>query len=104
MRRGTVGGDGVRPAVGSRAVTGQAAAVAARVTMLRFVCRDRAALVTGDDLVRERTAATLLGWSPKTLRNDRAGAKRVAFVKRGRAVLYDLHELARWMEANSEAG
>lgn len=81
-----------------------AAEIGAQVSLLKASCRAASAKVTGDDMVREPTAARLLQLEPKTLRNDRSGMKRWPYVKRGRLVFYRLQDVARWMLENNLEG
>ncbi len=82
-----------------RAITD--AEVHARILALRSLCAASRLKVTADDLVRENVAARFLGYEPKTLRNDRSGARRWPYVQRGRLVFYRLADLAIWMVENS---
>ncbi|QZP08191.1 hypothetical protein [Caenibius sp. WL] len=76
--------------------------VQAQIIALKSVCREIGAKVTGDDMVRQPTAARLLGFAQKTLSNDRAGQRRWRVVKRGRTVFYPLADLAQWLVENAK--
>lgn len=58
---------------------------------------------TDERLIDEREAAAFLGLSTCTLRNDRLSARRIPFVKIGRAVRYRPSRLREFVE-QSELG
>lgn len=89
----------VRAAVMS---SGARAEIDAQEFALLASCRSWGAPLTGDGMVREATAARVLGVAAKTLRNDRSGARRWPFVKRGGAVFYRVRDLAVWLLENND--
>jgi hypothetical protein len=54
----------------------------------------------GLELVDERRAAAILGWSTSTLQKDRGQRRRIAYVKLGSRVMYRLSDLRDYVEAN----
>jgi hypothetical protein len=66
---------------------------------LRFTCVERGIWVSPDHRVRERDAADLMGYRPKTLRNLRAlnDPKLPEFEIRAGRALYSLAAIAEWM-------
>lgn len=56
-------------------------------------------------LVDERTAAKFLSLSVQTLRNDRAraGKRRFPYIKLGKAIRYDLNDLAQIVDQSRVA-
>ncbi|MEJ0068333.1 MAG: helix-turn-helix domain-containing protein [Pseudomonadota bacterium] len=54
---------------------------------------------SGDDLLSEREAAAMLGWSPKTLQRRRWQGEPPPFVKIGRTVRYRRRTLEGFIAA-----
>jgi helix-turn-helix protein len=52
------------------------------------------------ELVDEREAATILGWSRSTLQKDRVQSRRLPFVKLGARVMYRLVDIRAFVEKN----
>jgi hypothetical protein len=50
------------------------------------------------DLVDERRAAAILGWSRSTLQKDRVQGRRLPFVKLGARVMYRLVDLRTFVQ------
>ena len=73
--------------------------LAALVEALRLRIAERGLRSSADDMVPEAVAGELLGKAPGTLRNWRAGARPLEFIRRGGQVLYPLAALAAWLDA-----
>lgn len=67
------------------------------VESLRVDCVARGIWVSPDGYVRETDAATLVNWSPKTMRNRRYSDAPIPHISRQGRPLYALADLAEWM-------
>ena len=52
------------------------------------------------ELVDERKAASILGWSTSTLQKDRVQRRRIAYVKLGSRVMYRVVDLRDFVARN----
>ena len=52
------------------------------------------------DLVNEKQAASILGWSTSTLQKDRVQRRRIAYVKLGSRVMYRVMDLRDFIARN----
>lgn len=60
--------------------------------------------MTINHLLDEKQVANLLGLSVQTLRNDRAGRRRIPYVKMGKAVRYRPEDVQAFIEGNRILG